>query len=213
MYSEVDSKEKKSSHEVSFFHRRTKRLLSPAGNGFEKFLNVFAIYSLCFIVFGIISAIGSSLSLSFLKNLFGILLLGYSGIHFYFFKNKVQLSLYKLSIFFGFFGFALGLSCFIITSINYMQVLVVFGLYLLLVTLERMFQGFSLIRLRDKKVIVFLVHSFLLVFMAILLFLNPFLNLYFGEILGAFSILFGILNLSSLSFMRKKEDGILSFFD
>lgn len=213
MYSEMEPEEKKTAKELPhFFHRRTKRLLNPVGNRFEFFLNTFVIYSFFFLVLGIFSAMGS-LSNQLISIFLGILFLGYGGVHFYFFFQRQQLSFYKLSCVYGILGICLGIASFIFANTNYLQLLVVFGIYFIIQTLERVLEGFSLIRLHDKDVIVFLVQSLLFVFMAILLFINPFVNLYFGEIIGIFSILFGILNLSSLSFMRKKQENILSFFD
>lgn len=213
MYSEMEPEEKKPSKELPhFFHRRTKRLLTPVGNRFAFFLNTFVIYSFFFLVLGIFSAMGS-LANSLISIFLGILFLGYGIVHFYFFFQRQQLSFYKLSCIYGILGICLGIASFIFANTNYMQLLVVLGIYFIIQTLERVFEGFSLIRLHDKDVIVFLVQSLLFVFMAILLFINPFVNLYFGEIIGIFSILFGILNLSSLSFMRKKQENILSFFD
>ena len=213
MYSEIEPEEKKTSKELpSFFHRRTKRLLTPVGNRFELFLNLFIIYSLFFLILGIFSAVGS-LSNLLISIFIGILFLVYGGIHFYFFFHRKDLSFYKLSCMYGILGLCLGIASFVFSNTNYLQLLVVYGIYLIVQTLERILEGFSLIRLHDKDVIVFLVQSLLLVFMAILLFSNPFVNLYFGEIIGTFSILFGILNLSSLSFMKKKQTNILSFFE
>ena len=60
------------------------------------------------------------------------------------------------------------IASFVFSNTNYLQLLVVYGIYLIVQTLERILEGFSLIRLHDKDVIVFLVQSLLLVFMAIL---------------------------------------------
>ncbi|MCI8575617.1 MAG: hypothetical protein HFI09_04020 [Bacilli bacterium] len=213
MYSEVSSEDKKSLKEHRLFRKKTKRLLTKTENDLSLFFHIFMIYALMFVFFGICSVIGSSLSNGFLKIVLSLLFLGYGILHFYFYRRRGMQPFYKSSIFFGLVGCLFGLIGFFISSLNYQSLLVLYGVYFFIVVLERGYQGFPFVRVRDKDAIVFGVILLLLIFMAILLFINPFFNLYFGEILGVFSILFGVLNLSSLSFLQKKEEIVLSFYD
>lgn len=212
MYSEVEPEERIKREKHFVFHRRTKRLFTPTSHRFVSFLNLFVIYFLFFIVLGIFSAVGV-LSNNLICIFLGILFLAYSGLHFYFFCLRKAFSFYRFSFFYGMIGIGLSVACFVFGGESYQQILTILGIYYLLQTIERIIEGFYFVRLHDKSVTVFFVHSLMLLFMAILLFMNPFVNLYFGEIIGTFSILFAILNLSSLSFLRKKQEQILSFFD
>lgn len=212
MYSDVTPEEKVvKKHE--FFRRRTKRLIPSSEKQITVFFQVFILYSLMFLLYGICSVVGVSFSNSLLKVLGAFLFLLYGIIHFYFFHKKASFSFYKHSIIYGIFSCLLGLICFWISSEQTHQILVVLGLYFILVSLEHGIQGFGLVRAHDKDVFIFFVSLLLFWFMAVLLFVNPFLNLYFGEVIGVFSIFFGILNITFLSFLKKKEEIILSFYD
>jgi uncharacterized membrane protein HdeD (DUF308 family) len=212
MYSEVNLEEKKSSKKSRLFHRRTKRLLTSTRKDISLFFNVFLCFSIMLVFYGVLAVLGAFNNAT-LKNILGLMFLLYSIIHFYFYQYHKSLAFYKSSVVTGMTGLVLAMIVWFTDSFNCARILVFFGLFLFLVLLERVLQGIKLLQSHDKDVLVFGVMQVLLILMAILLFINPFVNLYFGEVLGIFSILFGILNFSSLSFLKKKEEVIMSFYD
>ncbi len=213
MYSEIENKEEIKQSKEPFFHHRTKRIFANSVDVLESFTILCNVHSVLFILLGLLSTIYFSLSNGTIKVLFFLILLFYSVLHFYYFMKRRECAFLKSSLFYAVANFILGAVVLFTSSLLYQQILVFLGLHFLFIAIERMWYGFFLIRSRDKQVLVFGVQILLFILMSILLFINPFLTLYFGEIVGVFSILFGILNISSLSFAKKKIDQVLSFFD
>ena len=115
MYSD-ETPEEKVVKKHEFFRRRTKRLIPSSEKQITVFFQVFILYSLMFLFYGICSVVGVSFSNSLLKVFGAFLFLLYGIIHFYFFHKKPSFSFYKHSILYGILSCLLGLICFWISS-------------------------------------------------------------------------------------------------
>ncbi len=211
MYSEENEKVSSTSFWRRLFHRRTRRLFTDLEREFQNYLDSFSIFSVVLLLFGVVFSLWNTAEPLLVRILLGLLFLAYGILHFWFFSKRRKFSIYKISVVYGILGFVGAICTFFASELS--NVLLVFGLFLFLTTLERFFLSFYLIRLRDMSVSMLLVSMGLMVFMGVLLFINPFTHLYLGQVLGIFAILYGILNLTQLSFLSKKINDILSFFE
>ena len=214
MYSSVEQEKKKkglADYLRMIFHRRKKRLFSDLEIEFQTTLDLFTIYSFIFLVIGVLFSLWNTAGAMVIRIFFGLLFMIYGMLQFYTFSKRRKLSLYNFSIVYGIVAFFLAIFSFCVSDL--VILLIVLGIFLLLQVVEHFIQGFYLLRARDMSISVLLGQMALFVFMAVILFINPFLQLYVGQILGIFAILYGILNIACLSFLSKKSQVILSFFE
>lgn len=205
MYSDVDrTKKGLSAIRQKLFHRRTKRLLTDTERIFQNYLDIFTVYFIIFILLGICFASFQNVSLSIWKYVFGILLILSGIIHFLFFMKRRQFYFYRFSWIYSLVGILLGLISFFLGDIHLHLLLIFFGIYVFVSTLERLMECFYLFPLRDQCVLMLIVHAIVGVILGIFILVNPFAHLSYAEVLGIFSILFGILNLSEVSILQRR---------
>ena len=94
MYSDTaKTKSKLAFMTKKLFHRRTKRLLTDSEILFQKYLDVSSLFSLLFLIMGIGMILCQSVSMKLYGMIFGLFLLGFAGIQFYFFlKARCKVS-------------------------------------------------------------------------------------------------------------------------
>jgi len=195
------------------FRRRTKRLLTDSEVFFQRYLDVMTVFSILFLLLGIIFSILSSYSFRFYNLLLGLFLLIFGIIEVPFFFKRRQFSYFRFSGVKGLIISFLGIIFFFI-DINKMEYSFIFlAIYIFINVVEKFGMTFCLFRLHDKSFIVMMVHSLLLLMLGILLWINPFHHLLFAEVLGIFIILYHILNLSILSLLQKRISEFVSCFD
>lgn len=211
MYNEEAQKKSSGGILERIFHRRKKRLFSNIELEFQKYLDAFTIFTVLFIFLGVVLAIWSGISSIVLRIFIAFSFFLYAGIAFYFFFRRRELSFYNFCILYGIISFLLG--TFVFFQENIQGVLNLLGVFYLTISFGHYLESFYFFRMHDNDALVLLVSNVLIDFIAILLFINPFAQLLGGEVIGVFLILFGILQISILSFLNKKSSSFLSFFE
>lgn len=212
MYSDMNKK-KQSLFPRGLFHRRTKRLLTDNEREFQKYLNCFLIGFFVFLIIGILIASWSTLPIRITSVLFGVVFFAFSVLHFIYFRRRRHFEFYRLMLFFGIVGVIFAL-LFFITDIAFMERYLLFlGIYIILMSFERLFEVFYFIRVHYQGFIFLLVAAFLNLFLGILLIVNPFAQLMYYEILGIFTILYCVLNLTEIMFLHGRISEFVSAFD
>jgi len=211
MYSETEKEPSRwSSIRNRLFHRRTRRLFTDTEQEFERYLTAFGFISIAFILGGILFSIWPFMSFYVLQGTIVGLGIISGFLCFWFFRKRKSFSFYQISILYGILNIIVSILGFFFQGYS---ILVVLALYILITILERIFTIFYFLRLHDRSVMILIVSSCLMLFMAVLLFINPFAQLYFGEVLGIFMVLYGILNLLQISFLQKRSRDFLTLFD
>lgn len=213
MYSEIHQN-KNSFKEFCnrLFHRRTKRLLTDREQEFQKYLDFFTYFSILFLLCGIMFSI-FSFSLKSCGVIMGIFFLLNALIHGYFFTKRRNFSIFRFCVIPMFMFIILGIVPFCLKLSQMDFYFIVLGIYVLLGSIEHFLLSFSIFRLHDQTFFLFLIFSILSIVISILVFLNPFEQLTYAEVLGVFLILYHILRLSLLSLLQKKISGFVSIFD
>lgn len=211
MYSDIDHA-KKNLRDITkkLFHRRTKRLLTDSEIVFQRYLDFFSLFTLFFLLFGIVMSLLSNVSILACSIGYGLFAILYGVIHLFFFFQRRHFAFYRFSILYGVIDIILGILFFVLPS-NLSFLLL--GVFFLVSTFEKFLSSFYLFRLHDQSFLVILVSSILVLFMGILLMINPFGNLTFNETFGLFSILFSVLNLAMYSLLQKKISEFVGCFD
>jgi len=211
MYSDTaKTKSKLAFMTKKLFHRRTKRLLTDSEILFQKYLDVSSLFSLLFLIMGIGMILCQSVSMKLYGMIFGLFLLGFAGIQFYFFLKRREFEVFRFSCISFFFAVVLGILYFILNPIYY---ILLWGFVIIVSMFEKLFHAFYLYRLHDNSFLIYFVSLFMMLILAILAFIHPFANLPILEVLGLLSILFHILNLSTLSLLQKRISEFVGCFD
>lgn len=212
MYSEIN-KNKKSLFRNGLFHKRTKRLLNDNERELEKYLNTFLIFSLVLVFIGIIIAVWMSSAIHISAILIGISILASSILYFVYFLRRRKFSFYRFSLFYGIIGLIISLFFFVTDPVESTRYCALLGLYMIFMTSEQLMETFYLFRAHDHNFVFLLVSSLLSVFLGILVWINPFEHLFISEVLGIFIILYYILHLTELFYLRNHVSELVESFD
>jgi len=212
MYSEM-KKNKKSLFQGKLFHRRTKRLLNDNEREFEKYLNSFLIFSLVFLFIGIVIAVWTSCPTRMSSILISLSLLASSILYFVFFLRRRSFSFYRFSLFYSIIGLVLSLFFCFTSSLEIQRYCSLLGIYFILMSSEQLMETFYLFRAHDHNFVFLLVASFLSIFIGILSWINPFEHLMIQEVLGIFIILYHVLHLTELAYLRNHISFFVASFD
>jgi len=192
MYSDQDLKRK-----VKMNVRRKPAFFSKQ-KWDSHYVTLNAAYSLFVLLFGIILLLWPVFSFFLLKLILGFLIFFLGGLHIFCFFHR------KLFVVFGMLLCILGLgflfpSDFI--SLNYL-----FSIYIIFHAIEHFYEAFCFYRHKESGFWVLIFGSILLLVCAILLIINPFLQMNFYELLGSFCILFELIHLTLVSLIQKKSE-------
>lgn len=193
------------------FRRRTKRLLTDTEMEFQKYLDVFLLYYVVFIICGILFAVVPSFTIFHCSKILGVLFILYGFIQFYFFRHRRNFSFYRFSFLYGIGSIILGGFLVFVKSVP--ALFVITGIFMLLSLVERVMESFIIYRLHDGSFPVMVTNTILSIILAIFFMVNPFEQLDFTEVFGIFSILFSILNLSEQSILQRRISEFVGCFD
>ena len=173
----------------------SERVLSNTEKKYFRILNSELIVNALLIVLGIILCF-----INFdVKIYLGILFILYGLIKMWAFKKREDISLFKISIIYGCISIILGIvTMFVSTNI-------MLGLWFILTVIENLELGFRLKKVEEKSWNFVLMSCVLVLFIGILLMVNPFNNLSIYQVTGIFLILYGVLSSSKLYMLEGRS--------
>ena len=173
----------------------SERVLSNTEKKYFRILNSELIVNALLIVLGIILCF-----INFdVKIYLGILFILYGLIKIWAFKKREDISLFKISIIYGCISIILGIvTMFVSTNI-------MLGLWFILTVIENLELGFRLKKVEEKSWNFVLMSCVLVLFIGILLIVNPFNNLSIYQVTGIFLILYGVLSSSKLYMLEGRS--------
>lgn len=213
MYSDLEKNKKKFPFSISLFRHRTKRLLSDIESEYQKYLDVMTFYMIAFLVMGIVFALFQTFSIRTCSVILGLFAFAYGAIKGFFVTHRRRFTFYRFTIFPMIISFLFGGILLFFPNFVFPYYSLFLGFFILLVMLERFYNCFFFFRMRDNSRYVFLSSTILSVLLAIVVMINPFTQLLYGEIFGIFSIFFSILNLSMLSLLQRSIVDYVACFD
>ena len=173
----------------------SERVLSNTEKKYFRILNSELIVNALLIVLGIILCF-----INFdVKIYLGILFILYGLIKMWAFKKREDISLFKISIIYGCISIILGIvTMFVSTNI-------MLGLWFILTVIENLELGFRLKKVEEKSWNFVLMSCVLVLFIGILLMVNPFNNLSIYQVTGIFLILYGVLSSRKLYMLEGRS--------
>ena len=173
----------------------SERVLSNTEKKYFRILNSELIVNALLIVLGIILCF-----INFdVKIYLGILFILYGLIKIWAFKKREDISLFKISIIYGLISIILGIVAMFVSA-NIML-----GLWFILTVIENLELGFRLKKVEEKSWNFVLMSCVLVLFIGILLMVNPFNNLSIYQVTGIFLILYGVLSSSKLYMLEGRS--------
>lgn len=213
MYSNEETKNNVMSMLQRIFRHRKKRLLNDTEREFQRYIDLFTYIYLLFILVGVSMSFFSTISIHLCGVLLGILFCIMGGIYLFFFLRRKSFVLYRFFIIFSSIAFILGIFFFFMNPNHEKSYFICFGVSIILMNLERLYELFYLLRFNDPTKNIFMVCTILSMILSIFVFMNPFANLLKNEVLGIFSILFSILNLMQISLLQKRISEFVNSID
>lgn len=173
----------------------SERVLSNTEKKYFKILNSELIINALLIVLGIILCF-----INFDAKIYlGILFILYGLIKIWAFKKREDISLFKINIIYGCISIILGIVAMFVSA-NIML-----GIWFILTVIENLELGFRLKKVEEKSWNFVLMSCVLVLFIGILLIVNPFNNLSIYQVTGIFLILYGVLSSSKLYMLEGRS--------
>lgn len=179
---------------------------------FNKLILVEMSFSVAYAVLGLIIFLNSEIANSVAGILIGIFFMFAGIIQIYTFIDKTKIRLFRSNIFFGILNTLLGIFIMLnpLTIVDILNISL--GIWLLLDGISKLILFFNLKKIEEESNKIFLVTSMLLIFMGIVIIINPFRSLVITKTIGIFIILSNILNLNDLVLLKRRSKKFLKFF-
>ncbi len=206
MYNDEEKKKTKKEprKRVSFFRKRTKRLLTNLDKLFDKILSMECIITFIFIVISILLAIFKDTNNVVISIVLCIVFLLYGALNIYGYIKRKDLPFYNFWLLYGICGIILG-----IVALFQIKANVILGLWLLIEVAKKADFTIRLKILNQKSMSIHAVSAGLIMIMSIMLFVNPFTNLSASQTIGIFSILYGIINVMDVVLSKQEAPSYL----
>ena len=187
------------------FHKRTKRLFTDLDRLFTNIMWIEIGLSVLLILVGVLFLLNPTLSLNVIGILFGIVVLCFGGLNIYAYLKSRELYFFKFHIIYGILDLILGVLI-IISPFTFTQLITIFiGFWLIYLAVMKIDLAMRLKRLSEKSWLTLLVSAILSIFMSILIFINPFTNILFAQLAGAYCVLSGILNATNAVLTKNRS--------
>jgi uncharacterized membrane protein HdeD (DUF308 family) len=178
----------------------------------EKFKKIIILemgFSFIFAILGIILVFKSEMGLKISGTLIGIFFLLIGLIKIYTFINKSKIKIFKTDIIFGVLNILLGLFMILYPKTTVTILNIGFGICLLLEGISKFILFINLKSIKEECSKIFLVSSLLLIFLGVIIIIDPFSSMVIAKLVGIFIILYNVLNLNDLVLLRKRSKNIL----
>lgn len=179
---------------------------------FNKILLVEMGFSIVFAILGLIIVLKSEIANSVAGTLIGIFFMVAGIIQIYTFIDKSKIRLFKCNLVIGILNLLLGIFIMLnpLTLVDILNISL--GIWLLIDGIGKLILFMNLKKVEEESKKIFLVSSLLLIFMGIVIIINPFRSIVITKTIGIFIILYNIVNLNDLVLLKRRSKKFLKLF-
>ena len=180
--------------------------------GFNKLIGIEITFSILYTLLGILIYIKSEMTNSIVGTMIGTFFLLAGMIKIFTFIDKNKITLFKYNLFFGIISIILG----IMIMLNPMSIINILsiglGIWILIEGINKIVYFLFLKKVKERSSILILVSSLLFIFLGIVLIIYPFRSMIITKAVGAFIVLYNVLNLNDLILLKRRGKEFLKFF-
>ena len=171
------------------------------------------LIAIVFIVFGIILILNKTVSDKFISTFLGILILVEAALNSYSAVMSDSNRIFKINILFGIIFILLAIFLFVnpIKFVNYITIY--YGTYLIINGIKEFINSIKYKLIKEDSWLIILVMSILTISLGVLMIFYPFESFGIIEIVGIFSILFGLLTINTSNLLRNRVEKFMSKLD
>lgn len=171
------------------------------------------LIAVVFIVFGIILLLNKTVSDRFISTFLGVLILVEAALNIYSTVMSDSNRIFKINILFGLIFIVLAIFLFInpIKFVNYITIY--YGAYLIINGIKGFINSIKYKLIKEDSWLIILVVSILTISLGVLMIFYPFESFGIIEIVGIFSILFGLLTINTSNLLRNRVEKFMSKLD
>ena len=171
------------------------------------------LIAIVFIVFGIILILNKTVSDKFISTFLGILILVEATLNIYSAVMSDSNKIFKINILFGLIFILIAIFLFVnpIKFVNYITIY--YGTYLIINGIKEFINSVKYKLIKEDSWLIILIMSILTASLGVLMILYPFESFGIIEIVGIFSILFGLLTINTSNLLRNRVEKFMSKLD
>lgn len=171
------------------------------------------LIAIVFIIFGIILLLNKTVSDRFISTFLGVLILVEAALNIYSAVMSDSNRIFKINILFGIIFIVLAILLFInpIKFVNYITIY--YGAYLIINGIKGFINSIKYKLIKEDSWLIILVMSILTISLGVLMIFYPFESFGIIEIVGIFSILFGLLTINTSNLLRNRVEKFMSKLD
>lgn len=171
------------------------------------------LIAIVFIIFGIILLLNKTVSDRFISTFLGILILVEAVLNIYSTVMSDSNRIFKINILFGLIFIILAIFLFVnpIKFVNYITIY--YGAYLIINGIKGFINSIKYKLIKEDSWLIILVMSILTISLGVLMIFYPFESFGIIEIVGIFSILFGLLTINTSNLLRNRVEKFMSKLD
>lgn len=171
------------------------------------------LIAIVFIIFGIILLLNKTVSDRFISAFLGVLILVEAALNIYSAVMSDSNRIFKINILFGIIFIVLAIFLFInpIKFVNYITIY--YGAYLIINGIKGFINSIKYKLIKEDSWLIILVMSILTISLGVLMIFYPFESFGIIEIVGIFSILFGLLTINTSNLLRNRVEKFMSKLD
>lgn len=169
-------------------------------------------FSILYAILGLIIFLKSELANSVVGTLIGIFFILAGLIEIYTYLDKSKIRIFKSNIIIGILSILLGIFI-MLNPLTLVDILNIgLGIWLLVAGISKFILYLNLKRIKEESNKIFLVSTLLLIFMGVVIVINPFRSLVITKTIGIFIILYNIVNLNDLTLLKRRGRNFLKLF-
>lgn len=171
------------------------------------------LIAIVFIVFGIILILNKTVSDKFISTFLGILILVEATLNIYSAVMSDSNKIFKTNILFGLIFILIAIFLFVnpIKFVNYITIY--YGTYLIINGIKEFINSVKYKLIKEDSWLIILIMSILTASLGVLMIFYPFESFGIIEIVGIFSILFGLLTINTSNLLRNRVEKFMSKLD
>ncbi len=179
---------------------------------FHKIIFTEMVFSVIYAIVGLIIFLYSDMTNKTVGLLIGTFLLINGFLTIFTSIDKTKIKLFHYNLFFGIASIILGIFIMFnpLSILNFLNITL--GIWLVVESLNKIFYFFSLKKIKENSSKVILVSGILLLFLGIMIIVNPFRSTVITKTVGIFVMLYNIVNLNDLVLLKRRSKNFLKLF-
>ena len=179
---------------------------------FNKIILVEIGFSILYAILGLIIFLKSEITNSIVGTLIGTFFLIAGIIQIYTYIDKSKICLFRSNLVIGIINLLLGMFIMLnpLTLVDILNISL--GIWLLVEGISKFILYTNLKKVNEETNKIFLVSTLLLIFMGVVIILNPFRSMVITKTIGIFIILYNIVNINDLVLLKRRSKKFLKLF-